>query len=266
MAESFEIQKNTKAFSYTALICGLLLLFVIFYKLNITIPPIQYPPDLIEINLGNEKEGRGVIQPLVKGAPGEEVADNSAPTKTLHTIATKDIEADNSDNPDAATVNKSPKKNNEVKEVSPVTTKTKNNNSTTTPVPVKKPKSLYGGGTGPGGNNANEDNGYRNQGDKDGTGDIGSPNGTPTGRVFGVRNVSFGNLQDEFNENAKVAVVVTVNAAGVVTDARVIDKGTTTTNQKLRSMAEQKARQLKFPTSKAEQERGTIIFNFKVKD
>jgi hypothetical protein len=266
MTDSFEIQKNTKATTYTALICGLLLLFVFLVKLHITIPPIKYPPDLIEVNLGNEKEGRGIIQPLVKGAPGQEVADNSAPAKTSHTTATKDIEADNSDNPDAASVTKSPKTSKDVKEVSPVTTKTKNNNTTATTVPVKKPKSLYGGGTGPGGNNANEDNGYRNQGNKDGTGDIGSPNGTPTGRVFGIRNVSFGNLQDEFNENAKVAVLVTVNAAGAVTDARVVDKGTTTTNQKLRSMAEQKARQLKFPSSKVEQERGTIIFNFKVKD
>jgi len=264
MTNSFEIQKNTKATTYTALICGLLLLFVFLVKLHITIPPIKYPPDLIEVNLGNEKEGRGDIQPLVKGAPGQEVADNSAPTKTSHTTATKDIEADNSDNPDAASVNKSPKTSKDVKEVSPVTTKTKNNNTTATPTPVKKPKSLYGGGTGPGGNNANEDNGYRNQGNKDGTGDIGSPNGTPTGRVFGVRNVSFGNLKDEFTENAKVTVLVTVNAAGNVTNAKVIDKGTTSTSSSLRNLAIQNAMKLKFPASKREQEIGPVIFNFRV--
>jgi hypothetical protein len=262
---AFELQKNTKAFSYTALICALLLLFVFLTKLTIKIPPIQYPPDLIEVNLGNDKEGRGDIQPLIKGTPGQESEHNAAPTKVAVT-ATKDIEADNSDNPDAATVSKSPKPNKEVKTVVPVVNKTKNNNTVADKQPVKKPKSVYGGGNGTGGNNANEDNGYKDHGNKDGSGDIGSPNGTPTGRVFGVRNVSFGNLKDEFNENAKVAVLVTVNAAGIVTDARVIDKGTTTTNPSLRSMAQQKARQLKFPVSKAEQETGTIIFNFKVKD
>jgi len=265
MTDSFEIQKNTKAFSYTVLICGLLLLFVILFKLHITIPPVTYPPDLIEVNLGNMKEGRGDIQPLVKGEPGREVADNSAPAKTVAASTTKEIEADDKDNPDAATVNKSVKKNKDTKTVA-VNNDKKSNSTTTNTTPVKKPKSLYGGGTGPGGNNAADDNGYKNQGNKDGNGDIGSPNGTPTGRVFGVRNVSFGSMKDEFNENAKVAVVVTVNASGVVTDARVIDKGTTTTNQSLKNMAVQKAKQLKFPAAKAEQETGTIIFNFKVKE
>ena len=266
MADAFEIQKNTKAFSYTVLICGLLLLFVILFKLHITIPPVTYPPDLIEVNLGNMKEGRGDIQPLVKGEPGREVADNSTPAKTVAANAAKDIQADENNNPDVATVNKSVKKSNDAKVVSPVTNKVKSNNTVAHTVPVKKPKSLYGGGAGPGGNNAADDNGYKNQGNKDGNGDIGSPNGTPTGRVFGVRIVSIGSMKDDFNENAKVAVVVTVNASGVVTDARVIDRGTTTTNQSLKNMAVQKAKQLKFPVSKAEQETGTIIFNFKVKE
>lgn len=264
MTDSFEIKKNSQAFSYTALICGMIFLFVFFYNFPIAIPVVKYPPDLIEINLGNDKEGRGDVQPLIKGTPGEQ-ADHSTPAKVAAT-STKDIESDNSDNPDAAAVNKSPIKNKDPKEVTPVNkTHTTTNYTTPDKQPVKKPKSLYGGGTGTGGNNATEDNGFRNQGNKDGNGDIGSPNGTPTGRVFGVRNASFGTLKDEFNENAKVAVIVTVNAEGSVTNATVIDKGTTTTNSKIRALAHQQAMQLKFPKGKAE-ETGTIIFNYKVHD
>src|ERR1035437_8943113 len=128
MADAFEIQKNAKAFSYTVLISGLLLLFVILFKLHITIPPVTYPPDLIEVNLGNMKEGRGDIQPLVKGEPGREVADNSTPAKTVAANAAKDIQADENNNPDVATVNKSVKKSNDAKVVSPVTNKVKSNN------------------------------------------------------------------------------------------------------------------------------------------
>ena len=70
----FEVQKNRKAFTYTLIICGviLLLFIIISWKVQPPTPPVVQ--DLIEINLGNDEDGFGEIQPLIKGerSPAEE--------------------------------------------------------------------------------------------------------------------------------------------------------------------------------------------------
>jgi TonB family protein len=71
-------------------------------------------------------------------------------------------------------------------------------------------------------------------------------------------------MQDDFNENAKVYVDIKVDASGRVTDAS-IARGTTTSNSNLRSIAIQKAKQLKFPANQNDIESGTILFNFVLK-
>ena len=73
MTDTFEIQKNTKALSYTALICAILLAIAFLYKWQLQMPPMPAIQDLIEINLGNEQEGMGDVQPLVKGDPAPDV-------------------------------------------------------------------------------------------------------------------------------------------------------------------------------------------------
>ena len=69
-------------------------------------------------------------------------------------------------------------------------------------------------------------------------------------------------FQDDFNENAKVAVDLSVNASGAVTGATYQPRGSTTSNAGLKDIALRKARQLKFAAG--DEQRGTIIFNFKV--
>ncbi|MBA2249145.1 MAG: hypothetical protein H0W12_03020 [Chitinophagaceae bacterium] len=186
MHDTFEIKKNTKAFTYTTIICGIILAIAILFTWPLQIPPVVAVQDLIEINLGNEQEGMGDVQPLVKGDPAPEA-------KTIHTTAkaspakeepAKDIQTDEND-PEAAAVTKTLKPDKEAKnlpkEILPKQVKT----ASTTPVvnanPVpQKPKiPLYKGGNGNGGNGSTEDNGYRNQGYKPGNGDAGSPTGKP---------------------------------------------------------------------------------------
>src|SRR5438105_2628620 len=171
MSASFEAQKNTKALSYTALICALLLAIAILYKWRLQIPPIPTVQDLIEINLGNEKEGMGEVQPLVKGNPAPEVQHLSSPAKSAvaKEEPAKDIQADEKDDPEAAPVNKPLKPNKNANIIAKENTKpVKNVNPTTvmnpTPAPPKPKLPLYKGGNGNGGNGAAEDNGYRNQG------------------------------------------------------------------------------------------------------
>ena len=69
MQASFEAEKNKKAFAYTIIICGVLLLLAFIITWPIMLPPA--PPsltqDLLEINLGNNQDGFGVEQPRARG-------------------------------------------------------------------------------------------------------------------------------------------------------------------------------------------------------
>lgn len=251
------------------------------------VPPTPTVMDLIDVNLGNEVEGMGSVQPLVKGerAPDNQSVASHQSARKVREEPSQNIKADENDNKDAAPVVKTEKKNDNAKIVNKesVTTASKNIHPSPVvnpnPAPRKPKIPLYKGGTGNGGNGAAEDNGYRNQGYKPGNGDAGSPDGSPDAYgdspggksgfsvvrgLSGRRPVHFPNMQGDFNENAKVYVDIKVNAAGTVTSA-VVAKGTTTSNSQLRSIAIEKAKQLKFPPAQNDIESGTILFNFVLK-
>lgn len=285
MLNNFEAEKNTKAFSYTVMICCSLLLLFVFYKWPLQIPKVPAVQDLIEVNLGNENEGLGNIQPLVKGAPAKEhiIVHNNAGGRTAP--PTKEtIKADEDNNQEAAVINKQANNKKITRSVDPpqpnkkIIPKASVINKTPAPPKLKIP--LYKGANGSGGNGALTDNGYRNEGYKNGNGDAGSPGGkadsygnAPGGRsgvsvirgLSGRRPIHFPTMQDEFNENAKIYVDISVNASGSVTDASVA-RGSTSSNSSLINIALQKAKQLKFPPASAETERGTILFNFILKN
>jgi hypothetical protein len=284
----FEAEKNRKALLYTTGIVGIFLIIAIFYTWPLLIPPTPPVQDLIDVNLGNEQEGMGDVQPLVKGerAPdNQSIESHQKATKAVETPS-QQIKADeNNEDKEAAPVAKVEKPKEDAKEINKNTTATKTKNINPSPVvnpnpaPPKPKLPLYKGGNGNGGNGATEDNGYRNQGYKPGNGDAGSPDGkadaygnSPGGRsgvsvvrgLSGRRIIHFPNMTDDFNENAKVYVDIKVNASGKVTEAG-ISRGTTTSNSKLRSIAIEKAKELKFPPSQNDVESGTILFVFVLK-
>ena len=286
---SFEGEKNRKAALYTGLICVFIVMFSIIYTWPLKAPASPNMEDLIEINLGNEEEGWGEVQPLVPGDPApdnQSIAANISSNQVREESPTQSMVADETVDEEAAPVVQAPKKAEkkpvENKEVANKSSKSVNPSPVPNPNPAPpKPKvPLYKGGTGEGGNRASEDNGYRNQGYKPGgTGDAGSPDGkadsygnSPGGRsgvsvvrgLSGRRPISFPSMQDDFNENAIVFVDIKVDASGRVTSAN-IARGTTTSNPTLRNIALQKARQLKFPAADSEVESGTIRFNFVLK-
>ncbi len=288
MYASFESEKNRKALIYTAIICGILLLlaFIIRWQYQLPTPPVVQ--DLLEINLGNDKEGYGDIQPLIKGEMGS-VEEASASTASQPVTANTEESAiqpeDNNMDNEAASVVKSEKisKN---KPVSPTQANTKPVKSNTPPAIVpptprpQKPLNTYKGTGNGGGNGAAEDNGYRYQGNKPGgTGDAGSPGGkpdsygnTPGGKsgvsvTRGVRPLNLGALrfEDNFNENAKVYLDVKYNSNGTVV-SYTISKGTTTANTTIIGIAKRKAAELKFPSGDGDGGVSTILFNFKVQN
>ena len=102
MQATFEAEKNKKAFLYTITICGVLLLlaFIITFPVLKVVTPIAQ--DLMEINLGNNEEGFGETQPLIKGEMNANAAPEPAKQQVNNTQAAADVnEAEPDDNAEA---------------------------------------------------------------------------------------------------------------------------------------------------------------------
>ncbi len=288
MSQDFETSKNVKAGTFTGIVCGVL--FLLFFLVSWSAPVIEEPvfEEGLEVNLGIDDDGAGDVQPLRPGPPSaaEPVVSTpkavSAPPQPVQAVETDD---NDEEAPDVAvpkpTVSK-PKT-----PVIPKETTVNKPNPQPQPVveqpkPDPRPKATYkgGDGSGPGGNNADSWNSSKSEGNTTGTGDRGKITGDPNSKNYegfgGNGNGSYtiqGNLrgrsiirqpsfQDEFNENAKVAVDLSVDASGAVTGATYQPRGSTTSNASMKDIALRKARQLKFAAG--EEQRGTIIFNFRV--
>jgi outer membrane biosynthesis protein TonB len=77
--------------------------------------------------------------------------------------------------------------------------------------------------------------------------------------------LKYPSLQDEFNENGKVAVDITVDGQGHVISANYQPRGSTTSDANMKEIALREAR--KTPWNATGQESsGTIIFNFRLKN
>lgn len=263
-------KKNIRAGLYTAviLVALALLLFLVSWQLP---KPVEPDPPLelqgIEVNLGLDESAFGNEQPMEPGEPAPQA--NNTPAQPA------DEQGENTaDDPDSDV---------------PVA-KTQPNKSTTKPIvnstpEPPKPKITMPGrsntnSTGSSGNAADSYQKGRNQGIGKGDGDMGKPGGDPNSDSYtgdgrgnggvrirsglgGRRITSVPNFQDDFNENAKVAVDVTVDASGRVIFSSVNLSGTTTPNKKIRAIALDKASKLKFNAGSGEQS-GTLIFEFKV--
>jgi hypothetical protein len=183
-AASFEKEKNRKAFIYTVIICVILLLLFFFVKWTTVQASVPYPQETIEINLGNDHEGLGEVQPLRKGemAPAKEdiVKPQEAAVKSQNPV--DQVEPDKNADQNAAPVTQSEKKKNKPIDVErPSTQKPKPVNTPRIIVP-KPPKPLitYNGPVTGKGNNATENNDQFGQGNNpNGKGDMGSPSGNP---------------------------------------------------------------------------------------
>ncbi len=287
MSASFEAEKNRKAFMYTAIIVGTLLLIAIFWTWVTPPPPVPVVQDLIEINLGNYDEGFGTVQPLIKGekSPGDAPAEESKATPVAaDNTPAEDLQPDDSKDEDAAPVVKpekaTPKTNTAPKQ--PTTQPVKNTNPTPAVVAEPKPQKPkiagYGGPKGGTGNGATEDNGYTYQGNKPGgKGDAGDPNGKPDsygnnpgGRTGGsglrvskgdrtiVNNYIFSGELPKATINA--IIKVTADGRGSFVG---FDKGSTSSDSRYATAIRGYLPNIKFSTSDHESV-VTVPFNFRV--
>jgi hypothetical protein len=287
--KEFEVSKNRKAGLYTLLICGILflLLFLISWTMPSN-PPVPVEEGL-EVNLGNSDQGLGSNQPFLPNDPSKQDQEKYTPPKTAAASkeALKDVETDEKD-PEAPAIKqpavtkpnatKIPDKDLAVK----TPKKTVQPAVNPTPAPPK-PKAVFHGvnGDGTGGNDADHFKPGGNQGIAGGKGDQGQPGGDPNATNYkggghgngiaitqglqGRRISSTPSFTDEFNENAKVAIDIHVDAAGNVISAEYQAHGSTTSDANLKAIAIRKAHQVKFNTG-SDESAGTIVFNFKLKN
>lgn len=228
------------------------------------LPPAQTEDKAVETN-DEDKEA----PPAVVKSPIQKPKEKT-PVKPVLNNSTKSTPNSNSASPQRQ------------KENSPVQTPPINN-----PAPSPKPKYvLKAQEWGQGGNNAESSQASAGQGVAGGKGDQGKPNGdlnaagyTGSGgsgsggisisRGLQGRKINrFPSFQDDFNENAKVAVDIKVDKNGNVIGASIQPRGTTTANAGLKSIALQKAKQLKFTSDEdgAEEQLGTVLFDFRVRN
>ncbi len=277
MTDHFEREKNIKASVATLIVCTCI--FLLFFFVQWTTPVVEKPiiTEGIEVNIGNSDVGSGNEQPMEPGEPGAESnPDNTTAAQTVTANASPDNIPPSND-PDAAPISTPSKPN-----ISTTTNTSTAKKITAIPTPATpKPKmvmSKYGGGNGTGGNNADTYHKSTGEGnDPIGDGDKGKPNGTFTGKTYdgpggiSIRNGLTGRkptklpiFEDDFNENAKVAVDITINKAGKVTSAVVNPKGTSTANQNTRKIALKRAMDISFSAGTEEQS-GTIILDMRVR-
>jgi hypothetical protein len=279
MSAAFERQKNTRATIYTGLIAGALLMLFLWLKLSI--PQSEQPPveEFMEVNLGSGDQGFGSDQPELPGEPAPAQQVSYAPPQPVQSTneSVRDISTDER-SPDAPAVIKPAVSKPDATKVN-AESRTVRSTNTTSAQPVAaapKPKAVLGrvvGGNGNGGNGAESYKPGGNEGTAGGTGDQGRVGGDPNGRSytgtpknFGVKVFSLPNqsFEDDFNENAKVAMDVVVNDNGKVTSASYQPRGSTTSDRRYIDIARRSAFQLKMPSTDGGQ-KGTVIFNFKVR-
>ena len=291
MDQHFESKKNWKATSYTAAVLALMLVFFIFWRWPLQSFATPVLEEGIEVNLGNSEQGLGDDQPFLPGkpSPSDQQAYTPPPkTQVAKEEDVKDIASDDK-HEDAPEIKKPLLTKPEATKVpdketvknKPVTNPQPVNNPTP---PVPKPKAVFKGvnGTGTGGNEADNFKKGGNQGIAGGNGDQGKPGGDPDSKNYSgggkgnsgvsvsrglqgrniVRTPSF---EDEFNDNAKVAIDIRIDEKGNVISAEYQPRGSTTSDPGFKAIAIRKAKQVKFNTGSAESA-GTIIFNFKLKN
>jgi outer membrane biosynthesis protein TonB len=290
MEHEFNMKKNRKAGIYTALFCGILLLMLFLISWNLPFNPPVPVEEGLEVNLGNSDQGLGSDQPFLPNDPSKQDQEKYTPPKTMAASkeALKDVETDDKDPDPAPAVKQPPVTKPDAKKIpdKDLTVKTprKTIQPAVNPTPAPpKAKAVFHGvnGEGTGGNDADHFKPGGNQGIAGGKGDQGKPGGDPNSTNYsggghgngiaisrglqGRRISSTPSFTDEFNENAKVAVDIIVDASGNVTSAEYQAKGSTTADAGLKAIAIRKAHQVKF-NGGADESTGTIVFNFKLKN
>ncbi len=257
---------NVKALSWTVGVHLLLLLLFFLFQYSIPVVTAPDPGTGLEVNLGTSDDGSGTNQPQHKGDPSNYTASvvfNTPPEKSelpKNMLQSTDPNAPDVNNPDKA------------KNITPSETPGKDK-----PHAVKEvPKYVYQGGTGKGGNGAQQNVAGTSEGNTNGPGDRGVPGGTPgapnytgapgtggIGHTLTGREISPKRLEAEFREGGTVVVHVTVDRDGNIVDKYV----KSSSNKELTKIALEKLSKARFSKSAGSdpQQFGDVTIVFKTR-
>lgn len=270
---------NIKAAATTVVVHALLLLLLIF--ISYATPPAAPAEELgMEVNLGTSDDGSGQDQPMSTDAPStSDVATVYKSASQQSEDARELMQSDDADAPAIAPpVNSNngrfnDRPNNAVRSRS----NSQQANANTNQQP-QRPRYVYSGSTGPGGNNASTNQPGTSEGNTTGTGDRGVPGGTPgspnytgspgngTGGIshtLSGRDISPRQFVAEFNEGGKVVVRVKVDRDGNIISRTV----KSSPNRRLSDIALQKLSQARFSKNPnaAPEQIGDVTFVFKTR-
>lgn len=272
---------NIKAAAWTVGVH--ILLFLLFFMVRYSTPTVTAAEELgMEVNLGTSEDGSGDEQPMAMDDPAP--ANPSVAYSPASAPAPESAKAiETSDDPDAPAVATNTTPTNTP--TNNLQNRTRNNTrqqatttaTQTTPAPPK-PRYVYSGGTGRGGNSAATDAPGGSEGNTTGAGDRGVPGGTPGAANYtgspgkgsgGVshtlkgRDLNPRQFEAEFNEGGRVIIRVTVDQDGKIVSKRV----KSSPNATLTKIALQKLAEAKFSASKdaAPQQFGEVTIVFKTR-
>lgn len=274
-----EQSTNIKATAWTIGVHVLLFLFFIWIGYSVPVTPPAEELGM-EVNLGTSEDGSGTDQPLDVNAPAE--ANVSTAYRANASDNSQSRELMESEDPEAPAVTPPVKTENPVRHNTANNQNTRSTNtqrqSSTTATQPQRPRYVYSGSTGMGGNNAVANHPGTSEGNTSGTGDRGVPGGTPgatnytgspgngTGGIshtLSGRDISPKQFVAEFNEGGRVVVRVKVDRDGNIVSKTV----RSSPNKRLSDIALQKLAQAKFSKSPdaAPEQIGDITFLFKTR-
>jgi outer membrane biosynthesis protein TonB len=255
---------NIKALGWSIGIHLLLLLLLFLFRYQVPDNKTSEAGGGLEVNLGTSEDGSGDNQPEKKENPAEYAATvvfNTPPDKS-------DLPKDmySSDHPDATDISNPLKPK-------PGTTP---NNTDSRQKPKETPRYVYQGGSGQGGNGAQQNTAGGSQGNTTGNGDRGVPGGTPgadnytgtpgmggIGHTLTGRNITPDRFEADFNESGKVVIRVTVDKEGNIVSRFV----KSTSSPQLTRIAMEKLSKAKFSKSNGEspEQSGDVTIIFKTR-
>lgn len=260
---------NIKALAWTVGIHLFLLIILAFWKYSTPAFATTTPEMGMEVNLGTSNDGFGTDQPMDMDDPANEVAVNNQQAAAQQDNTEQEVErTDEDEAPDVAppvrpvatprprpvtTPPQQPTRR-------PVATNTQTNTRNNTPQ-QQRPRFVYQGSNGRGGNGAQQNLPGGNEGNTFGDGDRGVPNGTPgasnytgspgTGNggvshsLSGRKIVAYDVTEEAYREGGKVVIRVTVNKSGNIVNKQI----RSATNSEISGIALRKLSAYKFNRS-----------------
>lgn len=232
----------------------------------------------MEVNLGTSSDGSGTDQPMNTEDPAATAISLPSNGQTSPTQNPTDYER-SIDNSGVALPNEAKPQNRSQQNAANNTSRSGTTGNVTNQNRQRNPRYVYTGSNGTGGNGAQVNHAGTSEGNTQGSGDRGVPNGTPgannyegtpgsgTGGIsadLDRRNIiAFPPDEARFREGGKVVVRITVNRAGVIVNKQIISS----TNTELSPIALRKLDAVRFNKSDAAppEQFGKITFVFKTR-